>query len=156
MCAQALLCASQSSACCLELWLPFLKLFLPVLCVFICNWIKKRRESRANNVTLKLWRVREVDKPLKKEPFMCRLGRTPVTEDKGRSQECCRSPRANETRWRYKGSRWKRMEILMAEAFGHEDFHTRVGHLRAQPYKEELQGMPAEGGLVLASRREQV
>jgi hypothetical protein len=22
------------------------------LCVFICNWIKKRREPRANNVTL--------------------------------------------------------------------------------------------------------
>ena len=27
--------------------------------VFICNWIKKRREPRANNVTLKLGRVRE-------------------------------------------------------------------------------------------------
>jgi hypothetical protein len=24
------------------------------LCVFICNWIKKRRRPRANNVTLKL------------------------------------------------------------------------------------------------------
>jgi hypothetical protein len=23
-------------------------------CVFICNWIKKRRKPRANNVTLKL------------------------------------------------------------------------------------------------------
>ena len=33
-------------------------------CVFICNWIKKRRQPRANNVTLKLWRVREGDKPL--------------------------------------------------------------------------------------------
>ena len=36
-------------------------------CVFICNWIKKRRKPRANNVTLKLWRVREVDKPLIKD-----------------------------------------------------------------------------------------
>ena len=46
------------------------------MCVFICNWIKKRREPRANNVTLKLLRVREDDKPLKKEPFMRRFGRT--------------------------------------------------------------------------------
>jgi hypothetical protein len=35
-----------------------------ILCVFICNWIKKGREPRANNVTLKLWRVRKADKPL--------------------------------------------------------------------------------------------
>ncbi len=34
------------------------------LSVFICNWIKKRRRPRANNVTPKLWRVREADKPL--------------------------------------------------------------------------------------------
>jgi hypothetical protein len=27
---------------------------LLIMCVFICNWIKKRREPRANNVTLKL------------------------------------------------------------------------------------------------------
>ena len=33
-------------------------------CVFICNWIKKSRRRRENNVTLKLWRVREGDKPL--------------------------------------------------------------------------------------------
>jgi hypothetical protein len=26
----------------------------------------------------------------------------------------------------------------------------RAGHLRAQPYKEELQGLPTEGGLTLA------
>jgi hypothetical protein len=54
-------------------------------CVFICNWIKKRREPRANNVTLKLRRVRVGDKPLKKEPFMRRLGRAQGREDKGRS-----------------------------------------------------------------------
>jgi hypothetical protein len=30
---------------------------------FICNWIKKRREPRANNVTVKLWRARKTDKP---------------------------------------------------------------------------------------------
>jgi hypothetical protein len=37
--------------------------------VFICNWIKKRRKPRANKVTLKLWRVREADKPLNLSPF---------------------------------------------------------------------------------------
>ena len=48
------------------------------VCVFICNWIKKRREPRENNVTLQLCRVREADEPLQKEPFMRRLGRARV------------------------------------------------------------------------------
>ncbi len=33
---------------------------------FISNWNKKRRKPRGKNVTLKLWRVKEVDKTLKK------------------------------------------------------------------------------------------
>jgi hypothetical protein len=32
----------------------------------------------------------------------------------------------------------------------------RARHPRAQPHKEELQGLPAEGGLVLSSRRERL
>ena len=57
------------------------------LCVFNWNWIKKRQDPRAKHVTLKLlwWRVRQVDKPLKKEPFMHRLDRTPGRKNKGRS-----------------------------------------------------------------------
>jgi hypothetical protein len=39
-------------------------LIMRYFCVFISNWIKKSRRPRANNVTLKLWRVREDDKPL--------------------------------------------------------------------------------------------
>ncbi len=38
---------------------------LQLVC-FICNWIKKRRKPRANNVTLKLWRVRVIGKNLMK------------------------------------------------------------------------------------------
>ncbi len=49
--------------------------------MFISNWIKKRRESRAKNVTLQLRRVRKADKPLIKEPFMRRLGRTQGRKD---------------------------------------------------------------------------
>jgi hypothetical protein len=66
--------------------------------LFICNWIKKRREPRGNNVTLKLRRVRKADKPLKKEPSIRHLDRTPGRKDKVDDKS-------------------SGMEILMTEAF---------------------------------------
>ena len=43
-----------------EWWCLFVNVCL------ICDWIKNRWEPRAKHLTLKLWRVRKADKPLKK------------------------------------------------------------------------------------------
>jgi len=65
---------------------------LKIKCVFICNWIKKRREPRANNVTLKLGRIREADKDeffwkerREKKKLICFFSRCRNKRDKKKS-----------------------------------------------------------------------
>ncbi len=53
--------------------------------LFICNWIKKRRKPRANNVTLELFRVREIGKNLIKITLHVPLRQS--TEEKKRGKE---------------------------------------------------------------------